>query len=235
MTRFTIDSNWTAIVAANVSFNMTTYIRAFAVTSGCGACGNVSNNPVKCGDCMITYSYTTSVDIVYRRLLSSANKVDVNTVITIDDNKALAESAASSITKEALVTELAKSNIKYDSLSLAAPPVVITRVIIVAPPPAPPPVPPPVPPPPPPPSEDSGSNIGAIAGGVVGGVLGLALIVVLVVVLTRQKAQVAASPVTGSENEVPEVKSTKSMFRFKQVKKQDMPKLASKFVYVRRT
>lgn len=230
--RYTIDVSATVFIGNNETFNMTAHVRAVSETAGCGACGNVSNSPVVCGGCSIAYSYSTSKDIVFRRLLSSANRVDVNTTIAIDDNRALAESAVSKVTTVSLTDELAKSNIRYDSLSLAAPPQLVTQVIIMAPPPPPPPpVPPPVPPPPPPPSPSEDSNIGAIAGGVVGGVLGLALIIVLVVFLTRQKAQTPAPQTPGGAPQT----STGSIFAYKQAKNQDTPKLASKFVYVRRT
>ena len=221
--RYTIEF-WTIVVTGNnETFNVTTYVRKVAATAGCGECGIVSNNPAMCGHCKIWYYYKTFGIVVFRRLLSSSNKFEINTTIVIDDNKALAENSARRLTSAALTTELAKSDVKYESLSLVAPVEMTTKVIAVEPPTAPPPAPPPVPPPTPPPSEDSGPNIGAIAGGTVGGVLGLALIAVLVVLFTKKTVQ--PPPPLGSA----------SIFKYKQVRKLDTPRLASNFVYLRRT
>ena len=230
--RYTIDFQVSITVTATANkttFNMTEYIRGVANQTGCGQCGNVSINPATCGTCKIKYEYTTSVPIVYRRLLASASQVDVKTTITIDDNKKLAEAAAASISSESLA-----ANLPSVASLVATTPTVAVEIIVVSPP-APPPPPPPATTTPAPTPSTSGesSNVGAIAGGVAGGVVGLILVVVLVVVFTRKPAPTPSVP--PNTPSVPPTTSVASRFTYRQKTQKDTnPKLSSQFLYVPR-
>jgi hypothetical protein len=217
----------TLAITATKAFNMTEYIRGVAKETGCGPCGNVSLNPAACGECKIKYEYTTSVPVVYRRLLASASQVDVKTTITVDDNKKLAEAAAASITPESLAANLPG----VGSVTVTSAPKVAVQTIVAPPPPPPPP--PPVNTPTPPPAGGESSNIGAIAGGVAGGVVGLILIVVAVVFFTKSAATPAPAPPAPPTAPTP----TASRFVYRQTTRQgteNNPRLASQLLYVQR-
>lgn len=176
------------------TFNMTEYITAVASQAKCGACSNFSFSPVACGVCQIAYNYSSPVRIVYRRLLAGTNRIDVDTKITVDNNQALADAAATSITTTTLSSKITSSA----SLTVTTAPKVAVQTIVV-PPPAPPPAPPPVPPPPPPatpaPSSESssGTNVGVIAGAVSGVVVLLVGLAVCVCCLTTRRSTSKAS------------------------------------------
>lgn len=182
--RYTIDFQCSITIAIapnatfNATFNMTEYITAVASQAKCGACSNVSYSPVTCGVCRLYYNYSSPVRIVYRRLLAGASRVDVDTRITVDDNKGLADAAATSITASSLSAQLTS----VASLSVTTPPTVAVQTIVVPPPAPPPPAPAPPPPPPatPAPESSSGSNVGLIAGVVAGVVVFLVCLAVCV-------------------------------------------------------
>lgn len=239
--RYTVDfqCSITLLITANETFNMTEYVRAVAVQVGCGQCGSVSISPTTCGACKIAYNYTTSVPVVFRRLLTSGSQVNVNTTITVDNNKNLAETAAASINSSSLSARLPK----VASLVVTAPPTVTVQTIIVTPPAPPPPATaappaPPAPPPPPPPAPASGgsSNVGAIIGGTMGGVVGLILIAVIVV-FSMRKTKTQGTTTTPIPTQVPHTTTTtNSRFTYRQnaQQKTDNFTLSSKFLYVPR-
>jgi hypothetical protein len=214
----------TLLNSTNQIFNLTTFINAVAGLAGCGVCGNVSRNPTTCGLCTVLYSYNASIPAVFRRLLSSGSVVKVDTTISVND-KAQATAAVSNINSEALNTRLSQlGNSNAGTASVTKAPTLTTQTTVIAPPPVNPPVNPPTPPPIIPGTPDSASNTGAIAGGVVGGVVGLILIGVLVWYFTGNKKE-------------PTVKSTKSLFTYRQGKRGGKinHKLSTQFVYVRKT
>lgn len=217
----------TLISSANQVFNATNYLNAVANLAGCGVCGNTKLNPTQCGLCSLLYSITSSVPIVYRRLLSSASVVNVDTTIFMG-NKIQANAAVTNINTDNLNSKLVLSNPNSGTAIVIAAPTLTTQIITAPPPPT---VPPRVDPTPPPvsqpptatPSPKTSSNIGAIAGGAVGGIFGLVLISVLVWYFTRQAPTAPPKP---------RLPATGSRFIYRRRDNQSNPKLTSKFVYV---
>ena len=217
----------TLLNGTNQTFNVSTYINAVAALAGCAECGNARLSPIQCGSCSVFYNITTSIPVVYRRLLSSASVVTVDTTI-VTGSKALADAAVVNINSNALNSKLAALNPNSGTASVTEAPTLTVQKVTLATPPPPPPPPPPTPSP-----ATEGSNTGAIAGGVVGGVVGLGLVAVLVWYFTQKKPTQPIIPPTTPTPQLPPA-SIKSIFAFKQGGI-GTPKLASRFVYVRKT
>jgi hypothetical protein len=219
----------TLLNGTNQTFNLTTYINAVAGLAGCAECGNARLSPIQCGICSVFYDLAASIPVVYRRLLSSASVVTVNTTL-VTGSRTLADAAVANINSDTLNSKMAVlSNSNSGTVSVTKAPTLTTQAVTVVPPP------PPTPPiiiPETTPTGDAGSNIGAIAGGAIGGVVGLALIAVLVWYFAQKKpTQPKAPPITPAQAQT----TVKSIFAFKQGRREGTPKLASQFVYVRKT
>lgn len=232
-TQYTINflASVTLINNTNQSFNLTLYINTVAILAGCGQCGNVNTNPVRCGGCKLYYNVITSIPVVYRRLLSSGSVVDVNTSIVIIDDKILAKTAESNINSSMLNSRLVKAN--FGVITVGKAPILTTLTIL--------PqllsttpdtgkrtsstTPKPLPPATTPVSGNSNtgdSNIGVIIGGAIGGVAVVVCIVVLVLFYTRKGAKNAAPmpvPHTSSRFAYKQAGSTKFSSRFAHVRK----------------
>ena len=232
--RYTINFDCTVTVPivnnASKPFNMTLFIYGVAAQAGCGACGNVTLSPARCGSCSIGYEFTAAVPVVYRRLLASSNQVSVKTSITVDDDKKLVDGAVSQINSTSLTDRLTRSGVGSVTVTT---PTVTTQTIVVGPAPPVTPATPAPPPPPAPPPASGDSNIIPIVAGVLGGVLGLGLIVGLVYAFSKGKSvdpvkPVPIAPITTGPRQG-------SLFAYKQAgPTQGNTRLASKLVFVRR-
>ena len=224
--------------STNQAFNLTAYIQTVACLAGCAPCVTSADlNPVQCGACSILYKFTASIPVVYRRLLSSASVVDINTTITVDKqiiaNMAMNISASAlnskvkcnfgmggtaSMIQAPTLTSQAMADVLPPSISASSPittpsspPVeVITTPSTGS---STPPISTPIP------ASTSDTNTAAIAGGVAGGVVGVALIAGLVWFFTKPVAVAA--------------RLGKGKFTFR--KAGSGPQIGSQFIHVRRT
>jgi hypothetical protein len=217
-------------ISANTPFNMTLYINTVSKLVGCGGCGDARLNPTVCGVCKIFYSLSSPIPVVYRRLLSTASVVDVNTSIVILDNRPLALAAMSKINSSIISSQLFQANL--GTISVGRVPTLRALVVNPTVPSETPKPPPPVPPSTTTDSSAGESNTAAIVGGVVGGVAGFAIIILLVVVLTRNSAGNIPPPTPAP------FPRTNSRFKYRQaggaINTFKAPKPASQLIYVRK-
>jgi uncharacterized protein YbaR (Trm112 family) len=107
-TKYTINFFPTITLPDNAeqTFNLTTYIHMVASLAGCGGCGDASKSPTVCKSCKVYYTVISSIPVVFRRLLTGGNIVQVNTSIVIIDDQTLAAMAESNINSSILNSRL---------------------------------------------------------------------------------------------------------------------------------